>query len=445
MERYGHDWPFLEVCVCLRQLHTGPEARSVADVKDVQGHSASRGPGRRARTARVEVVDVALYADAPTLTTGFGRTTRQIGSALVDAGWRVGSFGLKARATDVRPGDEIEVWPAAEGPGEWAEQLSPFLAAFEPRLLLLNMDAFNARDCLRLAWSAGWSGPILSYVVFDGLPVVPSYLDVQRACDAVLVSSETGAQYLANEGIPVIGVAPPGVDLQKFSPGPPPQGTRGVLGLSDDAFVVGAFGTNTERKQIPRILQAVAEARRRRPDVPWAVYLHCTPSGFWPLGEVAAALGLGDVVSFPSRKGFDEHRGVPEVGTAPSASVSYVDRIRACDIVVNVPHSGDVEQVILEAQACGVPLVHTSDNGIMTEACGGAAVLVDAADVGMGRVGQAIQHVAPSALADALVQLIDHRERDRLRHAGFANASGYGWDRLRTAARDAVAAVLGAR
>lgn len=391
-------------------------------------------------------VDVALYADAPTLTTGFGRTIRQIGGALVEDGWCVGSFGLKAKAADVGPGDEIEVWPAAEGgPEEWPNQLAPFFASCEPRLLLLSMDALNAPECLRNAWDAGWRGPILSYVCFDGLPVAPSYLDAQRACDAVLATSATGAQYLADQGISVIGVAPPGVDLEKFSPGPPPPGTRSRLGLPEDAFVVGAFGTNTERKQIPRVLQAVAEARRLRRDIPWAVYLHCAPRGFWPLDEVAAALDLNDVVSFSSPDGFDEHRGFPDVGTAPSGSVSYVDRIRACDIVVNVPHSGDVEQVILEAQACGVPLVHTSDDGVMTEACGEAAVLLKPADVGTGRTGQAIQHVSPSAVADALVQLIDGAERDRLRHAGLANASEYGWDRLRIGARDAVAAMLGPR
>ena len=36
-------------------------------------------------------------------------------------------------------------------------------------------------------------------------------------------------------------------------------------------------------------------------------------------------------------------------------AISYVDRINCCDVIVNVPHSGDIEQVILETQSCNVP------------------------------------------------------------------------------------------
>jgi hypothetical protein len=46
------------------------------------------------------------------------------------------------------------------------------------------MDAYNAVECVEAVRAAGYAGPVVSYVVFDGLPVGRHYLDAQRSCDA---------------------------------------------------------------------------------------------------------------------------------------------------------------------------------------------------------------------------------------------------------------------
>jgi glycosyltransferase involved in cell wall biosynthesis len=179
------------------------------------------------------------------------------------------------------------------------------------------------------------------------------------------------------------------------------------------------------------------------------LYLHCRPVGYWRLHDLAADLGVADQVTFPDGAAFDEWRGVPTTGNGRPAAggppadrpvdLSYVDRINCCDVVVNAPHSGDIEQVILEAQACGVPLVHTDDQGVMAEAVGPAGLLLPARDVGFSATGGRMHHVAPEAVAEAVVRLARSPQlRDDLRAAGLANAARYTWAALESGVRTAV-------
>jgi glycosyltransferase involved in cell wall biosynthesis len=396
-------------------------------------------------------VTVAILSDAPTLTTGFGVTTRRIADALHDAGWEVACFGIKARPGDCADETGYLVWPAERG-GHWTDSLAEFFATTKPRLLLLNMDAYNAVECLAAVRSAGYEGPVASYVVFDGLPVGRYYLDAQRSCNAVLASSRTAAAYLRANGIDVAAVAPPGVDRDLFAPSPNPAGLRARAGLRG-AAVIGVFGTNTERKQIPRVLHALSEITSRTTGRRVLLYLHCRPVGYWHLTDIADELGIAEHVFFPGSS-FDEARGVHAAGTTSRASrigtigsftpdFSYVDRINCCDVIVNVPHSGDIEQVILEAQACGVPLVHTDDNGIMSEAVGSGGMLLRGRDTATGRCGEHIHHVAPADVTNAVVSILqDEQLRSSLRKAGLDNVARYTWAPLRDAARDVVGRFL---
>jgi glycosyltransferase involved in cell wall biosynthesis len=260
---------------------------------------------------------VAILADSPTLTTGFGVTARRIADALHDAGWEVACFGLKARPADCAEHTRYLVWAAQRG-GHWTDSLGDFFATTHPSLLLINMDAYNAVECLAAIRSAGYRGPIASYVVFDGLPVGRRYLDAQRSCDTVLASSQTAAAYLRSNGIDVAAIAPPGVDRSVFAPSPDPAALRERAGLAG-AAIIGVFGTNTERKQIPRILHALPDIIGRLNGLPVLLYLHCRTAGYWCLGDIIDDLGIADHVIFPS-SAFDEARGITTASSPPSPS-----------------------------------------------------------------------------------------------------------------------------
>ncbi|MFE9098029.1 hypothetical protein [Streptomyces sp. NPDC007264] len=389
---------------------------------------------------------VAVLADSPTLTSGFGRTTGHIAGALARAGHDVACFGIKARPGDLRPGLPYSVWPAEQG-GHWTDTLPEFFATVRPDVLLLNMDAYNALECVEVCARAGWDGPTVSYVCFDGLPVSRTYLEAQRSCAAVWATSRTGAAYLESEGIAVAGHAPPGVDPEEFRPDPDREALRARAGLAG-ASVVGVFATNTERKQVARAVAGFAAAVRLLPGRDLRLYLHCRPRGHWDLRELADRHDVGGRLIFPSADDFEEHRGVLTTGTGARSGArktaglpslppefSYVDRINVCDVLVNVPHSGDVEQVIIEGQACGVPLLHTDDEAVMSDAVGPGGILLPAADVGTGRIGQRLHHVSAHVIGVALAEVLDDPVRGAaLRTAGLANAASYPWSVLENAA-----------
>lgn len=378
---------------------------------------------------------VAVLADSPTLTTGFALTTRHIAESLDRAGHRVTCFGIKARREDVAGHDlPYEVWPAERGE-HWYDTLPEFFDTVRPDVLLLNMDAYNAFECVTVIAAAGWSGPTISYVCFDGTPVDEGYLQAQRDCAEVWATSNIGAAYLSSNEVTVAGVAPPGVDTAEFRPDPDRDALKRRAGLAGTT-VVGVFATNTERKQIARAVDAFARIVPRLPELDLRLYVHARPDGHWNLPALAARRGIDNRLLLPSDGTFAEHLGVPTTG----GDLSYVDRMNLCDVLVNTPHSGDVEQVIIEGQSCGVPLVHTDDEGVMAEAVGRGGVLVPARDVGIGRIGQRMHYVAPEAVADALVGVLTDRAlRERLVAAGFENAAAYGWDVLESAALAMVA------
>ena len=383
---------------------------------------------------------VAILADSPTLTTGFGLTTRHIAGSLSAAGYQVTCFGIKARPEDLA-GHRLpyDVWPAQQG-GHWTVTLPEFFRTVAPDVLILNMDAFNAVECLEVMAEAGWHGPTVSYVCFDGTPVGEQYLQAQRDCAEVWATSDTGATYLRANRVEVAGVAPPGVNPAEFRPDPNRDGLKRRAGLTG-ATVVGVFATNTERKQVALAIDAFAQVVPRLPELDLRLYVHARPDGHWDLPALAAERGIGDLLMLPPRS-HAEHLGVP----ATSGALNYVDRINLCDVLVNVAHSGDIEQVIIEGQSCGVPLVHTDDEGVMAAAVGRGGVMVPARDVGIGRIGQWLHHVAPEAVADALVSVLtDPALRGRLVAAGFENAARYGWDVLENAALAMVAPYQGLR
>jgi len=87
-----------------------------------------------------------------------------------------------------------------------------------------------------------------------------------------------------------------------------------------------------------------------------------------------------------------------------------VDFYRAADVFVYPSHNETFGLTILEAMACGCPVV-TSDRSAMPETAGGAACLADPND--------------PESIASAILRALE--EHDRLRPLGLARAAEFTW------------------
>jgi glycosyltransferase involved in cell wall biosynthesis len=166
-------------------------------------------------------------------------------------------------------------------------------------------------------------------------------------------------------------VIPNGVDLEVFSPGDRTQ-ARQELGVAGDALLVvfsAQGGRANEFKDFPTL-----EASLGR------------------LGMPVLAVALGDAVPGDEQVG---RAKVRSVGTVPSTEVARW--LRAADVYVHPSRADTFPSGVLEALACGAPVVASRVGGIPEQVCEQTGVLVEPGD--------------PAALAEAIESLVGDRER----------------------------------
>lgn len=217
-----------------------------------------------------------------------------------------------------------------------------------------------------------------------------------RQFDAIVVTSRYAhrefAAAAATVGTPIVQV-PLGVDLETFTPAPAPRGT-----------VLGAAGSSTtgeplrlvhvgrlSREKSPHLAVATAVELHRR-GVPVLLDVYGEGPHLDELEEIAA----GSPVRF--------HGHV-------AGRSELARRIAAADIALSVCPGETFGLAVLEALACGTPVV--------TARTGGASELIDA---GCGAWGDA----DPASLADAVLRLASRDVATR-RTVARARAEEFPW------------------
>jgi phosphatidylinositol alpha-1,6-mannosyltransferase len=188
-----------------------------------------------------------------------------------------------------------------------------------------------------------------------------------------------------------ITVLNPGVDTTAFTPARRDPAVRAKLGWGDRPVVL-TVGALSERKGQDMMIRALPAVRRAVPDVLYAV-----AGEGWErprLEQLAAELGVADAVQF---------RGTPADG-------ELIDCYRQCDLFTlpNRQAGCDVEGfgiVLLEAQACGKPVIAGTSGGT-------------AETMSIPETGTVIDCTAPDRLAEVVVEwLRDPALRERMGRA----------------------------
>ncbi|WP_233517374.1 D-inositol-3-phosphate glycosyltransferase [Geodermatophilus marinus] len=199
-------------------------------------------------------------------------------------------------------------------------------------------------------------------------------------------------------------VVPPGVDLDRFSPGDRAAARR-ELGVPRGAVVLLFVGRIQPLKAPDLLLETAARMLAEDPALRDRLEVHVVgaPSGSGldaprRLEEMAARLGIGDRVRF----------------LPPQHAERLALHYRAADVAVVPSHNESFGLVALEAQACGTPVVAAAVGGLPTAVRDGVSgVLVGTRE--------------PADYAAAIRAVLGRRE---LLSAGARRHAGtFSWDR----------------
>ncbi|MFQ3638729.1 MAG: glycosyltransferase [Chloracidobacterium sp.] len=202
---------------------------------------------------------------------------------------------------------------------------------------------------------------------------------------SIVVASQFTQRSLVAHGVPPERVVcnPYGVDLAAFYPRAQPEGER--------PFRFLFLGTLTARKGVPLLLDVWRRLATRRAEL-------------WLVGPASPAVRRL-VPDLPGLKvlGKRPHRDLPEL-------------IRACDVLVFPSYFEGFGLVVLEAMACGVPV-------IASDATVGPDIITDGCDGWLMTAGDATR--LQSAMEDAMSNPVKTFEMGRLARQ---RATAYTWE-----------------
>ncbi len=189
-----------------------------------------------------------------------------------------------------------------------------------------------------------------------------------------------------------------GVHADKFFPADRHE-MRQKFNLSDNAQVLITVGGLVERKGFHRVIEVLPALRERHPDLHYLIVGGASAEGDWSeqLKQQVADLGLQDCVHF--------------LGTMPPEKLRQP--LSAADVFVLSSRNEGWANVLLEAMACGLPVVATD--------VGGNAEVVPAENLGT---------IVPFDDQAALQQALDHALSQQWQGDEIiAYARDNGWDK----------------
>jgi len=349
-ERRGPNSPLISM-----PARSAPEPPRLAPPKQAKERcSASALPETSHQT--VSRFRIMVASNAPWVPTGYGNQTKLLVPRLVASGYEVAIHCLFGLEGGVIRWDGIQCFPRGQHPlGQ--DIMGAHAECFEADLVISLMDVWGMDPSLH--------GPDVRWMPWfpiDHEPIPPAVRRRVAQSWRGIAMSRFGVEQCRQAGLEV-EYAPHGVDTNVFRPGNRDDARR-RLGLPASAFVVGMVAANKDypsRKAFPQCLEAFAEFRRVHRDA--VLYLHTPRAGTAPrggtdLGRLVEHLGITDAVVFT-----DAYALVVGCNDA-----FMVDLYSAFDVLLNPSFGEGFGIPILEAQACGCPVI-VGDWTSMSELC----------------------------------------------------------------------------
>jgi glycosyltransferase involved in cell wall biosynthesis len=342
------------------------------------------------------------YSNAPFVSTGYGLQTRLAIKHLTNLGHKLAvacNYGLRGAMAATPEG--VPLYPGGYEPNTSNDVVQAHADDFGAEVIVSLYDAWPL-NFLKLktpwvAWLPVDHEPAPARVV-EALRGKPGTGKAGPPARGAVSFSAQGQKALCDAGLPDSAYIPLGVETDVYTPGDKAE-ARERLGLPTDRFIVGVVAANKaypSRKSLPQILQAFAVLKANVPEA--LLYMHTSEGNafggvsVWP---IARSLGLGrDSVVLCDQ--YEYLRG--------GFVAEYMrDAFRSFDVLASPSMSEGFGLPIVEAQACGCPVIVT-DFSSMPELLGGGWLIDEYERWWSEHQGAwvALPHV--SAIADSLLQ-----------------------------------------
>ncbi len=309
---------------------------------------------------------VLVYADSPTVATGFGTVSRNVLEGLYRSGkYDIDIFGINYHGTPHK--FPFRIWPAADyqnGDPYGRQKFCNFAVNHDFDILWVLQDTFivdflpKLIEYLKQRRQKPFK--VIMYYPIDSV-LKPSWYENIKYADYLVAYTEFGMQavldYDPNRDVYVIhhGV---NVNDYKVLPEKDVKDFRQhYFTKHADKFIFMNVNRNQQRKDIPRTIVAFKEFRKLRPDS--ILYLHMARKDQgWNLPELCAGMGISiqDDVIFPEN--MEPNGGYPR----EVLNMLY----NCCDCLISTTLGEGMGLAWLEAMACKKPVI-VPNNTAMTE------------------------------------------------------------------------------
>lgn len=364
-------------------------------------------------------------ANAPWCTTGYGVQGKHLAPRLQALGHEMAYFAFHGLQNGVLNFQGVPIFP--QGNLMWGEDILPaHMQSFQGDLLITLIDVWVSDAWGRLAAAGGWRW--WPWTPIDQEPVPDVVLQRLSGADLVLPYSQWGAAMLREAGVNNVRYVPHAVATGTFKPVREEikRAVRRAAGVPEDAFVIGMVAANKgfpPRKCFPEQLIAFKQFQAYHPEAVFFLHTLKTPlQDGVNFKALLARLGLveGRDVFFTDQ--YDLTLGLPESAMAMMYGMFDVLSAASSSEGFGIP--------IIEAQACGVPVVTTGTTA-MPELTG-AGLVVTQMHPYWTQMDAWTYLPHPEAIADAYEEIWDWRQSEKrwgqVREQARTFALTYDWD-----------------
>lgn len=311
-------------------------------------------------------------SNAPWAGTGYGQQTKHLLRALKQLGHDPQCFAFYGLHGGKIEYDGYEVWPNSDYNTWGNDVINLHIERSKAEAIITLMDLFVLDHDIWVKKSVPWA----AWTPIDSIGIGEMTRKMLGICEYPIAMSHFGADQMREYDVEPAATIWHAVDCSVYKPMDMYE-CRQLLDLDEDAYVIGMVMANKgDRKQYPLQLTAIKQWMDANPDRKIQVYIHCEPTalmGGWDMRELVKIIGL-------SGKVYATNQYDASVVPAPPQFVAQI--FNACDVVMNVSAGEGFGIPIVEAQACGTPVL-TGNYTSMPEITH-YGYTVEAASKGMG-------------------------------------------------------------